>query len=91
MKALGLLAATLLVGSGCMTMRGTGGSGFDLDEAREACLRAANARGWNDLGKLEEMKVTGKHTAKLRFDRSGFLKRDATCYFNDRTNAASID
>ena len=91
MKALGWIAATLLLGSGCMTTRGTGGSGLALDEAHDACVRAANARGWDDLGRLEEMKVTGRHTAQLTFDRSGFLKRDATCYFNDRTNAASID
>lgn len=91
MKALGWMAACALLGAGCVTMRGTGGSGIDVDKAKAACLRAAEARGWNDLRSLEEVQITSRDTARLRFDRPGFLKPDAICHFNDRTNAASVD
>ena len=90
MKTLGWIAATALLASGCATMRGTGGSGIDVDEATAACERAAEARGWRDLGALEELKITSRDTAKLVFDR-GFLRFDATCYYNDRNGVASIE
>lgn len=90
MKALGLIAAAVLLGTACATARGTGGSGIDLDEAHQSCLNAAKARGW-EISKLEKAEITSRTHARLVYDRSGFLKPDATCFFDARTNAASID
>lgn len=87
-----LLGVVGLAGlAGCVTVApGVGGSGIDLVSAEGACKEAASAMGADDLNWVEEVRFTSATTARIRFDRLGWMRPDAFCYYDVTSGAASV-